>query len=190
MARITGPYVFTLIVAMLYAGTATCLALARPAAFSAWSSAACWECAMWHAALGLGVWCYCLTVLTSPGFVDEPEVQEFLKRYGCDKTADGRQCEECEADKPPRAYHSRVHATRRTGPAGRELRGIRGDRAEVGQRGGFRSITGDSFDRVGAAGGFTDGPIVRSAKRPALLRRGEARDGHRVRQRALPAPGV
>jgi len=108
MARITGPYVFTLIVAMLYAGTATCLALARPAAFSAWSSTACWECAMWHATLGLGVWCYCLTVLTSPGFVDEPEVQEFLKRYGCDKTADGRQCEECEADKPPRAYHSRV----------------------------------------------------------------------------------
>ena len=79
---------------------------------------------------------------------------------------------------------------RRTGPAGRELRGIRGDRAEVGQRGGFRSFTRISFRRNIGTDGFTDGPIVRSAKRPALLRRGEARDGHRVRQRALPAPGV
>ena len=49
---------------------------------------------------------------------------------------------------------------------------------------------GDSFRRNIGTDGFTDGPIVRSAKRPALLRRGEARDGHRVRQRALPAPGV
>jgi len=82
------------------------------------------------------------------------------------------------------------HRTIRTGPAGRELRGIRGDRAEVGQSGGFRSFTRISFRRNIGTDGVTDGPIVRSANGTALLRRGEARDGHRVRQRALPAPGV
>lgn len=108
MLRITGPYVFALIVTTLYSGTVSCLALTRPASISAWSAAACWECAAWHIALSLGVWCYCRTVLTSPGFVDEPEVQAFLRQHRSDRSLDGRRCEECEQAKPHRAYHSRV----------------------------------------------------------------------------------
>lgn len=108
MARITGPYLFTLIVATLYSGTLGCLALTRPPSISAWSTAEFWECAVWHLALSLGIWCYSRTVLTSPGFVDDPEVQAFLRQYNCDGNLHGRRCEECEEAKPPRAYHSRV----------------------------------------------------------------------------------
>jgi hypothetical protein len=63
---------------------------------------------VWHITLGLGIWCYCRTVLTSPGFVDEPQVQAFLRQYNCDGSLHGRRCEECEEAKPSRAYHSRV----------------------------------------------------------------------------------
>lgn len=108
MPRITGPHLFALIVTVLYSGTVSCLALARPSSIAAWSVAACWECAAWHIALGLGIWCYCRTVFTSPGFVDEPEVQAFLRLHYCEKSLHGRRCNECEQAKPPRAYHSRV----------------------------------------------------------------------------------
>ena len=103
----TGPHVFTLIVAVLYGGTACSLALLRPADFSAWSVFQCVECAAWQLTLALGTWCFCRVVFTEPGYVDDEDVQAFLKRYGCGKHPDGRQCDECEEDKPMRAYHNR-----------------------------------------------------------------------------------
>jgi hypothetical protein len=114
LATVAGPplemffiALFGLSVVALYTGTMrSYLVLLHPEPLEAWSASTVAEAAMLLATLMLGVCSYTRTVLTPPGFVNDPDVQAWLQRHHTEGVRASTQCKHC-GDKPLRAYHCR-----------------------------------------------------------------------------------
>ena len=100
---------FGLSVTALYTGTMrSYLVLLHPEPLNEWSGSTIAEAIALLVSIGLGVWSYARTVLTPPGFANEPGVQAWLQRHAGNeaRTSSENVCKHC-GDKPLRAYHCR-----------------------------------------------------------------------------------
>jgi hypothetical protein len=98
---------FGLSVVALYIGTMrSYLVLLHPEPLESWSANTVAEAATLLATLTLGVCSYARTVLTPPGFVNDPDVRAWLRRHVAEAASASTQCKHC-GDKPVRAYHCR-----------------------------------------------------------------------------------